>query len=83
MDHVPGGQTIPVCQLGLAGRTAAEMLAFIEQLWPCCSMNGAIDPSTTKQRMICGINDRINAQFGIRPTTVLPADGVATFLSVL
>ena len=62
MDHVPGLETIPFGDLGIAGRATMQRTAFGQQLRPRGPMNRAIDPTAAEQRRFGGVDDGVNAK---------------------
>ena len=62
MNHMPRGQPVAAGDLGIAGRAAAELAAFRQQLGAGGTMNGAVNAAPAEQRRIGGVHYGINAQ---------------------
>jgi hypothetical protein len=62
VNHVPGFETIPFGDLGIARRATMQRTAFGQQLRPRGPMNRAIDPTAAQQRRISGVDDGVNAE---------------------
>jgi len=45
------------CNLCRAGGTAIQGLALVVETWTGCSVNGAVNPATTKKRRVGCIDD--------------------------
>ena len=64
VDHMLGRQAIGFGDARLAGRTAAELAAFGEQLRPGGAMDRAIDPAAAEERRIRRVDDRVERERG-------------------
>lgn len=50
--------------LGLSSLCSSQCLTFLVQLWPGRIVDSAVHTPTTKQRLIGGIDDHVDLQFG-------------------
>jgi hypothetical protein len=66
VDDPSRWEVVAACDLGLAGATALERAAFLEQLRPGSRMNRAVHAAATEQAGIGSIDDGI----GILPRDV-------------
>ena len=44
MNHIFTRKPVSLCNLRFAGFTAVELPAFLQQIWPCCTVNSAFQP---------------------------------------
>ena len=59
---MPGLETIPFGDLGIAGLAAVQHAAFKNKLRPRGPMDRTIDTTAAQQRRIGGVDDRVNAK---------------------
>ena len=64
MNDVRSRKTIALRQFRIAGPAAAEKTAFGQQLRSGCATDGAAHAAARKERFVCGIHDRADAQGG-------------------
>jgi hypothetical protein len=62
VDHMARPQPISFCDLGVAGRAAAQCQALRKQLGPGRAVNGPIDAAAAKQRIVGGVNNGVDIQ---------------------
>jgi len=64
VDHMAGRQPVAFGDLGLAGLTAMEHAAFQDEIRARGTVDRAVDATAAKQRRVCGVDDRVNAELG-------------------
>lgn len=63
VDDVAARQAVRTGDFCLAGPTAAQRPALLEQLRSCRPMDAAIHAATAQKRFICRIDDSVNLHF--------------------
>ena|SRR6266849_3062918 len=64
MDHMPGRQPIAAGDARLAGRTAADLAAFLQQLGPGGAVDRAIDAAAAEESGVGGVDDGVDIELG-------------------
>jgi hypothetical protein len=64
VNDVLGFQVVAFGDLGLSGLTSTQSSAFREELWAGRAMDRPINPPSSKQRTVGGIDDGIGILVG-------------------
>ena len=64
MDDILCGQLVGVCGFGVAGFASVECVAFGEELFAGCAVDGAVDAAAAEERRVGGIDDGVRVELG-------------------
>ena len=63
MDNFLAGQIVALGDLGISSLTPVESAAFTEEVGAGSSVNGAVNPTTTKESLVGSIDNTVNLKF--------------------
>ena len=63
VNHIPAGEEVGFCDLGVAGFAAAKPSALGQQLRPCRTMDAPIHPAPAQQGLLGRVDNGVHGHF--------------------